>query len=254
MAEPKRVVVTGSSGKIGRVVCAALREQGHDVLGFDRVAGDGQTPTTVGDLTDLDALRHAFADADVVVHLAAYIFVQGDFFEDLLEPNVRGLYNVAEAVREAGVKRWVLASSINAVAGRLGVDVQGIGVDERWPVSAYGLTKVWAEDLGHMYARQYGVSVVAARIGWFPRDPEDAHRLARRDRGPREYVGYGDIARFFACAVEVPDIDFAVVYAVGPGCGAKPSPFDLEPGRRLLGYEPREVFPEGQPFEIEADV
>ena len=58
------------------------------------------------------------------------------------------------------------------------------------------------------------------------------------------YLSPGDAGRFFACASRAPDdVRFAVVYAT-----SKPvnnCPYDLEPARQLLGYEPRDRWPEG---------
>lgn len=250
-----RVLVTGSSGKIGQVVCKALRDRGHDVVGFDRAPAleGSHAPTHVGDLTDIDAVRRAIDGVDSVVHLAAYIFTTADFLTDLIEPNVRGLYHVVEAAREQAVRRLVLASSINATTGVFehGGSPRPVAADERYPITMYGLTKLWAEDLGRMYARLYGLSVVSARVGWFPRDRDDALRLHRYYRGAEDYVSHRDTARFFVAAVEAEQIDYLTAYAVGPGDGNSPSPYDLAPGRERLGYEPRDVFPVGQPFAVE---
>jgi len=67
------------------------------------------------DISDLEAIRPAFENIDVVVHLAAYL--GGADFDSHLSGNLVGAYNVYEAARLAGVKRVVFASSGAAAGG-----------------------------------------------------------------------------------------------------------------------------------------
>ena len=64
---------------------------------------------------------------------------------------------------------------------------------------------------------------------------------------PDLYLSPGDAACCFAQAVEATGIDFAVVYAASRG-GERL--FDMEPTRRLLGFEPKDQWPSGLPFEV----
>lgn len=63
-----RVLLTGSSGRVGRAIRDALADRGHAVVGFDRVAASGTD--FVADLRDDAALRSAMKSADAVVHTA----------------------------------------------------------------------------------------------------------------------------------------------------------------------------------------
>ena len=68
--------------------------------------------------------------------------------------------------------------------------------------------------------------------------------LARTDWGPDVYLSPGDAGRFFACAVEAPaDLRFAVVYACSRPVRAEV--YDLQPAKKLLGYEPRVTLEKG---------
>jgi uronate dehydrogenase len=192
----------------------------------------------VGDITDPSTIRDAFRDMDAVVHLAAQP-VDADF-SVLVGPNVIGLYEVMHAAREAAVRRVVLASSVQ-VLGRRPPGSGPARVDEASPGNHYGLTKLWAEQMGAMYARRFGMSVIAVRIAWFVRNSEEAAHMNEIDR-PNFYLSGPDAGRFFSLAVEAEGIEFAVLYAASRG---GENLWDMEPARCLIGYEARDRWPEG---------
>lgn len=248
---PKHILVTGSAGAIGQPVCRWLQQRGHDVRGFDRHPTAGVEDAVVGDLGDRSLVRAAVEGRDTVIHLAAYPD-DADFIDTLLKPNVCGLFHVCDAARSAGVRRLVLASSLQVVGG-YGWGNRFVRIEDGpAPNNHYALTKVWAEALGEMYARCYGLSVICARIGWFPRTAQDARRLAEHDIGPAVYFSHDDAKRFFERCVESPTPpagQSAVVFATSRPTG---NPLlDLEPAQRVLGFEPRDTWPEGLPFAVD---
>jgi nucleoside-diphosphate-sugar epimerase len=239
-----RVLVTGSAGAIGQPVCAELLRRGHEVRGLDRLSTPNMRDAVVVDLVDREGVRAAVQGVDSVVHLAAYP-ADADFA--LLEgPNVRGLFHVLDAARLEGVRRVILASSIQALGQwwDLSRDAPA-GPRDGLPSNHYALTKVWAEHMGEMYARCYGLSILAVRIAFMVRNPAEALRL-QQAKVYDMYLSRGDVGRFFAHAVEAPAFDFAVVYAVGRGGERR---FDMQSARRLIGFEARDAWPEGLGFE-----
>src|SRR5262249_50782581 len=94
------------------------------------------------------------------------------------------------------------------------------------------------------YAEGHGLSVIAARLGWCPRDAAHVEELARTEWGPDVYLSPGDAGRFFALAVEGPaSIRFEVLYACSRPI--REAVYDIGPPKSLLGYEPRDTWPEG---------
>jgi nucleoside-diphosphate-sugar epimerase len=237
------VLVTGSAGAVGQPVCRELAARGRSVRGLDRVPTPGVAEAVVADVTDAEAVRAACRDVDAVVHLAAK--PDDAPFGELVAPNVTGVFNVLSAAREARVRRVVLASTLQVIWDRPAGD-RPARADEACPANHYALTKLWAEQMGEMYARCYDMSVVALRITWMVRNAAEARKM-RALRRFDIYVSQRDTARAFAAAVEAPAIRFAVAYVSGPDGGAQ---YDLEPGRRLLGWEPRDRWPEGAPREV----
>ncbi len=238
-----KILVTGSAGTVGRPVCQELLRQGHEVRGLDLRASPELVDAVVADVADAGAVRAAVAGMDAVVHLAAQPVDAP--FSDLVGPNVVGLYNVFDACQETSVKRLVLASSIMVVIRRPDRS-RPARVDEAWPGDHYALTKLWAEQMGAMYARRFGMSVLAVRIGWVVRNPDEARHMLKLGAFDL-YLSRADAGRFFAAAVAATGTDFAIAYATSRGGEAV---FDMEPARKLLGYEPHDRWPEGLPFPL----
>ena len=86
--------------------------------------------------------------------------------------------------------------------------------------------------------------VIAVRLGWCPRTREQVEEIGRTEWAQDVYLSPGDAGRFFAGAVEAPaDIRFAVLYAT-----SRPVHrvlYDLGQARALVGYEPRDQWPQG---------
>jgi nucleoside-diphosphate-sugar epimerase len=223
---PKRVLVTGSTGAIGQPVCRRLLERGHYVRGLARRPTPGLEDYVIGDLSDRDKVRAAVEGMDTVLHLGAS--------------------------REFGVKRLILASTLQVVTGH-GWPERAIRVEEGpAPVNHYALTKVWAEAIGDMYARVHGLSVISARIGWLPRNPTEAERLVASRIGKDVFFSHDDAERYFERCVEslTPGPAESVILFAASRPLHQPR-LDLEPARRIIGYEPQDTWPEGLPFAID---
>lgn len=246
---PKRVLVTGSTGAIGSVVAQHLVARGHHVRGFARRPSPELEDYVVGDLSDREAVRQAVKGVETVIHLGAYPN-DADFIDVLLEPNVRGLFHICDAAREFKVQRLSLASTLQTVAGH-GSPPRPIRIEEGpAPTNHYALTKVWAEEMGKMYARVHGMSVINVRIGWLPRNPEEADGLKSHNEGPDHFFSHADAQRFYERVVESPNpVPGEAVTVFATSKPAHVERLDLEPARRILGYHPQDVWPQGLNFE-----
>jgi hypothetical protein len=103
---------------------------------------------------------------------------------------------------------------------------------------------MFLEAAGQAFADGHHLSVVVARLGWCPRTRADVVELGGTGWGQDVYLSPGDAGRFFACAATAPaDIRYAVVYACSQPVGE--AQYDLEPAKRLLGFEPQDRWPQG---------
>ncbi|MEO1329136.1 MAG: NAD(P)-dependent oxidoreductase, partial [Pseudomonadota bacterium] len=112
----KRLLITGAAGNLGRMTRARLGFLAETLRLSDlaEMAPAGVNEEVVQcDLADFAAVRSLVADCDGIVHLGG-ISVE-DTFQNILNGNLIGLYNIYEASRQAGVKRLMFASSNHAI-------------------------------------------------------------------------------------------------------------------------------------------
>ncbi|MEO4044585.1 NAD(P)-dependent oxidoreductase [Hoeflea sp. CAU 1731] len=177
-----RIVLTGSSGRVGRAVFSALAGK-HDVIGIDR--SQFSTTHRVGDFVDSSLLRSVFKSSDAVIHTAAlhapHVGLLPD--EEFRRINVEGTRLVAETAIGAGVKRLVFTST-TALYGYAVSPGSCTWIDEDTPPrprSIYHRTKLEAERiLERMAGTDLDVRVLRmSRSFPEPGDVMAAYRLHR---------------------------------------------------------------------------
>lgn len=227
-----RILITGAAGGVGTFLRTGLADLGWSIRGFDLAVPDepGATEWVVGDVTDADAVEAAMKDVDVVIHLAG-IPVE-DHFDKILHANIDGTYQVFDAVRRAGVKRVLYASSNHAVGYHPRAEFvdKPVGIDVRTrPDTFYGVSKVFGEALASFYADRYGVEVACVRIGSCFAKPTVRRMLDT-------WLSPADAVRLFHALATAPDLKYEIVYGISANSSRW---LDLEPARRL-GYEPQD--------------
>lgn len=197
-----KVLVTGSSGRVGRAICVHLRLR-HDVVGLDRVASPAAVH--VGDVADPALVRSALRGVDAVIHVAALHAphvgrVSGDRFESV---NVEATRSLARLAVDAGVRRFVFTST-TALYGDAATPPDAAGwVDESLeprPRTIYHRTKLAAEELLEKVSRESGLAVTVLRMSRCFPEPAPLMTVYRLHRG----VDARDVADAHARALERP--------------------------------------------------
>jgi nucleoside-diphosphate-sugar epimerase len=242
-----RVLLTGAAGRIGTAFRGHARDRYELRLSVapSQIVEEPEPHEVVEcDVSDLESCRRACEGMEVVVHLAADPSVRADFYESLLENNIKGTYNVFRAAKDAGCGRVVFASSVNAVDGYPPDTQIRPGMPVR-PPNVYGASKVFGEALGRYFADQEGLSVVAVRIGAFaPGDVEEALR-ANKKASPKEfsprwlsyYVSRRDLCELLVRCIETPDISFAIAHGLSNNFFKR---MDIDSTRETFGYDPKD--------------
>lgn len=186
------VLVTGSSGRVGRAAVAALRAAGHRVRGFDlRASNPNQSGAdldeVVGSFDDAEACARAVAGTDAVLHLGAFMSWVAAERTAMFRANVEGTRVLLDAAADAGVRRFVFASSGEVYPENAPLFLP---VTEEHPLRAnspYGLTKLLGEDLVSFHQRIGSFETVILRFS----HTQDASELLDPDSffsGPRFFL------------------------------------------------------------------
>ena len=157
-----RALVTGRAGFTGQYVAAELEAAGYEVVGFSHAAAS-RPDCYPADLTDRDAVADAvaWADADIVIHLAAIAFVAHGDAEAIYRVNVLGTRNLLEALATAARKPELvlLASSANIYG-----NAEAEPITESTPPSPqndYAVSKLSMEYMARLWADR--LPIVIAR-------------------------------------------------------------------------------------------
>ena len=167
----KHVVVTGGSGRLGRMVVDLLVSEGESVVSVDVVKPDGcPCPSLLADLTQAGQASDVLAGAEAVVHLAAVPGPRVRPASATFDVNVRSIYNVVDAAIAHGLSRIVFASSVFTLGWHVDADrfwPDYVPVDEAHrlaPLEAYGLSKVVGEEICATACRRTDVTAISLRI------------------------------------------------------------------------------------------
>ena len=223
----KTVLITGATGDVGMHLSRELAGRYKLRLSDRRPLKPPQGQIFVkADIRKMaDALRIT-KGVDAIVHLGGYS-VEGPW-ESILQANIIGCYNVFEAARRNGVKRVLFPTSNHAV----GFYRRDQTIDHRVypkPDSRYGVSKVFGEALGSLYADKYGMEVFMMRIGNVNPVPIDKRRLSI-------WLSPRDLAQLVSIGIEHPDIKFEIVYGISRN---KRAWYDNSNAFRL-GYRPQD--------------
>lgn len=176
-----RILVTGGAGFIGSGFCARCLAEGHDVHVLDDLndfydpaikranlaaLGDGVT-FHHADIRDTQTVARIVRTGrfDTIAHLAARAGVRPSITAPRLyiETNITGTYNLLEAARDAGVPRFISASS-SSVYGLIKEVPFREDMCLNQTISPYAATKLAAEQLCSNFSHLYGMRIVSLRF------------------------------------------------------------------------------------------
>ena len=208
-----KILVTGGAGFIGSNLVERLLTEGHAVAVVDEfndfydpqikranlAAVADRVVVHEADIRDAEAMNRIVGEGgfDAIIHLAARAGVRPSIKQPKLyiETNITGTFNLLEAARAAGVKRFISASS-SSVYGVLKTAPFHEGLCLNQTISPYAATKLAAEQLCSNYSHLYGMRTISLRFFtvYGPRQRPDLaiHKFTKLIHEGRSIDQYGD--------------------------------------------------------------
>jgi UDP-glucose 4-epimerase len=235
------VLLTGSSGWLGRFLANRLRESGHMVTGLD--VAPGANTDLVGSVADRTTIELAFARrVEAVIHAGALHRpdIVRHSAQDFVDVNVTGTLNLLEAAVAAGHDRFVFTSTTSLMISQDISEEAGdaaLWLDETSgplaPRNIYGATKLAAENLCRVFWLEHGMPVTVLRSARFFSKHDDAEEEVSGDNlKANEFLHrrltVEDAAEAHLRALErAPDLGFDVFVL------SAPTPFSREEVKEL---------------------
>lgn len=223
------VLITGASGAIGTALRDGLRAEWKHLRLTDIRPIKDQTANeefVLADISDRSAIDRMMQGVKAVVYMTGV--GNGASLEELFRVNCRGVWDVFEAARLAGVERILYASS-NHAFGCYPIDVPVSPEMPTRPDSMYGAFKAAFEDILRMYYDRWGIRSVSMRIGTYRTLPIDQRSLA-------SWLSPGDVARLVDAGLRHPDPGCLVINGYSANTRLKVATTHWD----FLGYQPRD--------------
>ncbi len=182
-----RVLLTGSSGWLGRYLAPTLAQNGHEVTGLDVVPG--AHTQVIGTVADRALIDRTMAEHGIEAIIHGGALHKPDIVryprQTFVDVNVTGTLNLIEAAVAEGNDRFLFTSTTSLMVR---ADVrEGAGEKGAWwmdedfgpiePRNIYGITKLAAEQACRLVHREHGISVAILRTGRFFPEDDDTHAV-----------------------------------------------------------------------------
>ena len=189
----KRILVTGSSGKLGKEIVRLLRTNNYDVLGIDLLKGE--TTDEIIDIRDSMMVKELTKYIDAIIHTAALHGKHTDLNysrDKFIDTNIIGTNNLLSASVENGINKFLYTSTTSIYETAMVNDKQAVWVDEELipePRDIYDITKLTCELLCQDYFEKEGIESTVLRVSRFLSEDDNTKANHRIYRGLDEEDG-----------------------------------------------------------------
>ena len=238
----QKVLLTGASGRIGQTFFIARQTHYNFTLtDVGQPSCEVEQPHQFihADLTKQTSLAELCNGVDAIVHLAGVPDPNAEFAE-VLPANILSTTYLLEAAKQAGVKRFVFASSAQTIEG-YPVDRQIASTTTVAPANLYGVSKCYGEALCSYYATRHNMTCISLRIGAF--EPKVGTPLETK-RDLSAWLSHEDAVHLIDRAINADIQGSFIAHGISNNRFKR---LDLTETREILGYNPQddafETFP-----------
>ena len=226
-----RVLLTGSSGWLGRYLAPRLRALGHELTGLD--VAPGTDTDVVGSVADRPLIDRLFGERGIEAVIHGGALHKPDIIrypnQAFIDVNSSGTLNLLEAAVASGASRFVFTSTTSLMISTAIREARGetaVWIDEEMaplePRNIYGVTKLAAEQLCRLIHADHGLPVIILRTSrFFPEDDDTHLTLSGENMKANELLHrrltVEDAAEAHIVALErAPEIGFGTFIASAP--------------------------------------
>lgn len=182
----QKILVTGSSGKLGKEIVNLLKTLKYDVTGIDIIKSD--TTDELIDIREKNRIKKIVKGQDAIIHTAALHGKHTDLGysrDKFIETNIKGTNNLLSLSKENGIKKFIYTSTTSIYGWAMVCNTQATWVDETLapiPRDIYDITKLSCELLCKDYFEKEGIETSVLRVSRFMNEDKNTkanHRLYR---------------------------------------------------------------------------
>ena len=203
----KNILLTGAAGALGEQLRETLSQKCNLLRISDRINLEKKFENEeieIADLSSPESMLKLTKDIDCVIHMGGQS-IEGSW-NDVLNSNIIGIYNLYEGCRKNSVKRVIWASSVHTVGFYPRSEVLDNKVTPR-PDSNYGLSKVFGESLAQYYWDKYKLETVSIRIYSCVDEPKD-HRMLST------WLSYNDLRSLVISCINTSNVQHSIIFGV----------------------------------------
>ncbi|MDH2327793.1 NAD(P)-dependent oxidoreductase [Cereibacter sp. SYSU M97828] len=225
----KRLLITGAAGGLGSVMRQRLASRA-EILRLSDIGDMGEAAPNeeivTCDLGDAAAVDRLVEGCDAIIHLGG-VSVERPF-DQILNGNIVGMYNLYEAARAHGHPRILFASS-NHTVGFYRQDEQIDVTAPMRPDGLYGVSKCFGEALARLYFDKFGQETAIVRIGSCFPEPKN-HRMLST------WMSYDDFESLVDAVLRTPMLGCPIVW----GMSDNDSSWWDNGHAKFLGWKPKD--------------